>query len=121
MGRHLQKKTKSNIWMAVLCICCFLVFPLLMMYFDGEPREGFGMAEFLVLVFWPMAGVGISTFYAIAVENGKRWMLVPVITVFCLVSVNLLMPEVSFGLSFLCLIFEGAGYGMIYFWRKMDM
>ena len=32
---------------------------------------------------------------------------------------NLILPQLPFFLSFLCIIFEGAGYGMIHFWSKI--
>ena len=120
MSIHMNKKTKNHILVSVLCVLCFLVFPLLLLNFCGEFSDEFGMSDFLVLIFWPAAGVGISAFYAIVVKNKRIWLLVPLITVVCLILVNLIMPELSFVLSFLCLIFEAAGYGMIYFWAKLE-
>lgn len=119
MKRHIEKKTKNSILAVILCVMCFFVLPLIMMQFGGEIEGRFGMAEFLEFVFWPMAGMGISAFYAAAVKNKKNWMLLPACTIVSLAGVNILTEGISFWISLLCLIFEAVWYEVIDFWRKI--
>lgn len=119
MRRRIQKRTKNNMIMVVTCIVAFFALPLFLMYVDGDTTKRFGMTEFLVLIFWPIAGVGIGAYYAMAVKKFQKWIIYPILTVLFLIITNIICPQVNFGLSFLCLVFELAGFGMIYFWSKM--
>lgn len=120
MRKGIEKKVKISILMVFACILCFFAVPLLMINIDGNSEAAFGMAEFFSLIFWPTAGTGISVWYAIFVKDRKYLAILPGLTTICLVAVNLTASEFPFFLSFLCLVFEAAGYGMIHFWSKIE-
>lgn len=120
MKGHVGKKIRDSILVIVLCVMCFFVIPLIGMKFEAETESGFGMAEFFEFVFWPIAGMGVSAFYATAVKRREIWMLVPMCTVICLVGANVLKEGFSVWGSGICLIFEVVWYKVIGFWRKIE-
>lgn len=120
MKKHIKKKIKNNIFMVGLCLICFLVIPVILMQFEDGGEGWFGMEEFLEFVFWPMAGMGISAFYAISVKNKKGWILVPVCTIICFGVMKIVEDKISFWGILICLIFEVMWYKVISFWRKIE-
>lgn len=119
MKGRVGKQIRDSILVIVLCVMCFFVIPLIGMKFEVKAESGFGVAEFFEFVFWPMAGMGISAFYAAAMKRKEIWMLVPVCTTVCLVGVNVLEQGFSAWGSGICLIFEVVWYKVIGFWRKI--
>lgn len=120
MKKHIKKKIKNNIFMVGLSLLCFLVIPVILMQFEDGGDEWFGMEEFLKFVFWPMAGMGISAFYAISVKNKKDWILVPICTVICFGIMTIMEKNISFWGIFICLIFEIIWHKIISFWKKIE-
>jgi len=114
-----RRKGTDSIFAVVLCVICFFVIPVIGMQFERETDGWFGMAEFFEFVFWPMAGMGISAFYAAQVKRKEVWMLVPVCTAVCLAGINILEERTSWVFSFVCLIFEVIWYEVISFWGRM--
>lgn len=120
MKKRIEKRIKNNIFMAGLCLICFFVIPMVFMQFEDRGEGWFGMVEFLEFVFWPMAGMAISAFYAILVKNKKTWVLVPICTIICFGAVKFLKKEIPFWGILICLVFEVIWYKVICFWKKID-
>lgn len=119
MRQQTKKKVRNHILMVVGQLLAFLVIPWYLLSLDFTLTEKFGAEQFVIFILWPSAGVILSALYALAVKNEKIWLVIPGLTVCCLLLVHVLHPEISLLLSMICLIFEVMGYGMIYFWRKI--
>ena len=116
--KHMEKRRKKyKIILALGSIICFLLVPFIMIKTEVKADPSFGMVQFFSLIFWPMAGLTLSIFCAMKVPEWR--MILLGMTAVWILILNLILPQLPFFLSFLCIIFEGAGYGMIHFWSKI--
>jgi len=116
--KHMEKRRKKyKIILALGSIICFLLVPFIMIKTEVKADPSFGMVQFFSLIFWPMAGLTLSVFCAMKVPEWR--MILLGMTAVWILILNLILPQLPFFLSFLCIIFEGAGYGMIHFWSKI--
>lgn len=115
--RSIVKKNKFLIFLLSACSICFIILPLVCI---NTSRQEENMLVFLFqMVIWPAAGAGLAFFATLKVKKKKEGMVLPGMTIAGILLTHVFCPSVSILTILHCLLFEAAGYGMVYFWGKI--
>ncbi len=118
--RRFWRKRKLYILAWLIWLCIYLLLPVFSYHTYGY-EYGKPSLEFIMsYIIWPGAGTFLSGYFTWLARGEKAWFLLPLATILSIFLLNFIYRGLHILPMFLCLLFQGVGYGMIYFWMKNE-